>query len=170
MKTKTMVGTSIIIYTNKKTGISYDLVCTETDLNDVLRYKLASRDDDHTQIAVTKSTFKRWFKKDLYIDLNKDKKLYRKRNPSRKFANCIAEVEENCFFSFYPRPNMSYNVLKPDEVETHFPNLTINRKEAKVYSDLFPKGRRAYVSRKTGNVGIRNKGVLYELDGFKAYV
>ena len=99
-----------------------------------------------------------------------DKKLYRKRNPSRKFANCIAEVEENCFFSFYPRPNMSYNVLKPDEVETHFPNLTINRKEAKVYSDLFPKGRRVYVSRKTGNVGIRHKGVLYELDGFKAYV
>ena len=41
MKTKTMVGTSIIIYTNKKTGISYDLVCTETDLNDVLRYKFS---------------------------------------------------------------------------------------------------------------------------------
>lgn len=168
-KMKTKLDTSILIYTNKKTGIQYDLMGPEQDLNDVTRYRLVTRDKERTEITVTESTFKRWFKKELYVDMDK----YEKRKPRKpgKYISAVRreEVAENCFFEFHPRPNVPYEILTPEKTEEMFPNLTINRKEAKVYCSLFPKGRRAYIRLETGNVGIRHKCVLYELDGFKAY-
>lgn len=157
------------IYTSKKTGTTYTMKALENG-----KFQLTSTEDNTDIITTTESVLKRWYKKSIVVDFTKaeekPKKANRKAHTNYRAAKKAEDIKIGSFLPFYPTPKAKIQVIGIESARELFPSMELDYINAFLSCESFKRPRRAYVNTKTGNVGIRFRNQLFEINGLKAYV